>query len=257
MKLKELSVNNGKGLVQRISHKQRVTSHPGNWTLWRTTARLAHRTLVVPIGLAALWFLPIILGHGADNEAPAYLLAYGEILLPVLLSGITAGIVFNDPMRELWLVAPYPFWRMVRLRLGFVIVSAALAWAVLLLGTVALGRLAGEGVWHLFIGGITTCYALGALGFWAALRLHSKLSGGMLVAALWAGALIFRKELLAFPTVLFHPFLTFEAPTSEWWLVNRLLLACVALLCTWSGLRLARHEEALLPSASDDTEEGA
>lgn len=207
------------------------------------------RAIIGLICSSLLCALLLGIGGNASREVAYVLLAYGDALLPIILGGVAVSIVMSDPCRELWLVMPYPLWRVALGRIAILLVVALLLWAML----VGLGAILAEApsqisLLRVLIGGMVTCFWFSALGFWAAIRLRSVIGGGVLCAALWAGPLLFRAALLSAPPgLLLHPFLTLQALDHPLWPVNRMLLLSIALALFFFALRRLHDAELLLP----------
>lgn len=196
-------------------------------------------------------------GRDSPENVSFMLLMYGEVLLPPLLGWIAAGLLLSDPCRELLLTAPRPVRYAVLERLILVTASAFLSWGGLLFVAWFLAdRTMAAPVEQIFFGGVATTLAFASLGLWAALQSRSTAGGRLIVAALWAAGLIFRRTLLGHPLgQIVHPFLTLEAFESAMWFFNRLVLCLVAFVLTILALLLTRDEEPLL--STEGTEEVA
>lgn len=218
----------------------------------RNHLRQLHRPILGLVGSALLCALLLTTVRSSPRELGYLLLAYGEVLLPIIVGSLTAGIVMNDRSRELWLTMSYPFWRIVLGRAVVLLTTALLLWTLLAgLGS-ALARSSLQlATLRIILGGMTGCIWFGALGCWASWRLSSSVGGGVICATLWAGPLLFREALLATPFgALIHPFLTLQAADHPLWLVNRALLLSLAVVLFSLTLRALRHEEWLLPHTS-------
>jgi hypothetical protein len=209
--------------------------------------------------LAAFWLLMLIPGRDDPDQVRFMLSIYGQVLLPPLMGWIGAGLLLGDPCRELLLTFRRPIWCAVLERLALLEATAlatwaalfAAAWALLLSGpwVQAAGDLGGSAT-RIFLSGMTTPMAFAGLGLWAALRLRSTLAGGLTVAAVWAGGLIFRRPLLSHRLGhIIHPCLLLEAPESPLWLLNGLFLFFVTIVLAMLALRATGNEEVLLASA--------
>lgn len=205
------------------------------------------RQLFVFVALPTLWLIPLFLVQRSEAQVTQMLVVYGEVLLPPILGGLCASLVLNDPCRELLLTTPYPLWRNALVRFTTLIATALLTWVIL----IGLGHVLQPGISipteQLIVGGAVTSILFASFGAYLALRLCSLVAGGSVVAAVWVAVLLFREALLIpWAGQFIHPFLTWLAPASPAWPLNRLVLSALAVLLLVAGLRLTLNEERLL-----------
>ena len=181
-------------------------------------------------------------------------LVFGEILLPLTMGWLAAGIILRDPLKEVIIASPYSQTRLALKRLFTQLLSALLVWLIFLLVIWQQATSIQMNMLKLGLGILPVMLLFGAVCLWSGLRLGSWTSGGICVTILWGSGFVFRQVWLDILTPI-YPFLTyFAAEHTEhpiWW-TNRLMLCVVSVILILDVCRLLGNEEMFLTSGRED-----
>ncbi|BCL78617.1 hypothetical protein ccbrp13_10820 [Ktedonobacteria bacterium brp13] len=216
------------------------------WRLMGKKAFIPQVLLLVGGGLFAL-----VLAHN-NEPAARFLSALLEMLLPLSTGASIALFTVSDSALELQLTLSQKYAMTVSLRLAMLVLwNSCLAFvtssSIFALGleflpqphpaTALLTFLAGQLAW------LPSLLACTALGFSAALLLQSRAASVSALASFWLIEIVFKDIMIQciwlFPLVLFPTTLFPDGLPFSLWLLNRLLVLCVAcvLLCaSWPCL---------------------
>ena len=223
------------------------------WWLRQNYYVYRRQTLLL-IVLGALFEI-MIFQQDAPEDMRYMLASYGEVLLPQIAGWVVTGILVGDSSRELLFATSRPVWKTVIERLELVILTAILSFGSLLLFTSIIKDKESfpNDALKLFLGGVISCLLFASIGIFSSVRLRNRVAGGVIITALWASALLFKETILASDIGhIIYPFLTFYAPDSPFWIINRLTLVVFSLLLIWGTIRLTRHEEPFLPHGESE-----
>jgi hypothetical protein len=221
--------------------------------------RFAYKPLLALFGIAAFWSILIAVVR-EDPQQPTLLLAvYGDMITPAVLGGVACGLVMNDPCLDIVLATPSRLWAIMLSRLVILVGGASLVWGLLVVTTwlLVVPRSLETNMAQLHLGGLVSQGAFASLGLWIALQFRSAISGGIIIAAAWAGSLLAREAFLSSTAgQAVFPFITLFVPDSPVWLLNRVLFGGFSFFAIVLALRLSLDEEALVLSkgTAEDTE---
>lgn len=211
-----------------------------------------YKPLLALLGIAAFWLLPISTTRDFPQQITFLLVVYGDMLAPAVVGGVACGLIMNDPCRELMLATPSRLWFTTLSRLAVLILGVWMIWGqlVLLSWLLVMPQALSIAVPQLILSGFVSQLAFASLGLWIALRLRSAVSGGVVIAAAWAGPLLAREAFLNNPVgLVLFPFITLFDPAGPLWLSNRLLLGVLGLGALVLAARLTLDEEPLVLSS--------
>jgi hypothetical protein len=198
-----------------------------------------------------------------QQTGPLLALLMLELLLPLCVGAVAAGLLAGDPTLDLLLSAPQPLWRTLARRLAVV-----LGWGAVL-GLIVQGGidmwelpLAVQGlskvlIWAtpmLFLTGVATAGAL----------VRGQVTDGLIAILAMLGWALFimpyiRRVCAQAPSeqcaaALVTPAMTLMRPLDRYWPLNRLIWLIAGLLLLAAGLALTSREERLVQGAREGDE---
>lgn len=234
----------------------------GDWGtgIWWPGSRLPGRRLELLLCLLAVVSLAGLAWKLRQlGLATQILLVDLEVLLPAGLSVAAAGLLADDPARELLLSSARPARHTLAERLAYLwILGALLGILIVTLASASGVPLPAEGTERLFIWLPPLVFFTSAAST-AALARGRALDGIFVALILVGGGFLahpFTRMLCAYIPAdavcaagLANPFLTLSNSADLFWPTNRLLWLGMGLGLFWVGQRLAGREEALLPGS--------
>lgn len=217
------------------------------------------RTFLLLIIFSGALFSVVIIVQSDPNDVQFLLLAFGEILLPLVAGWVGVGIFLADPCRELIMTSKRPLWTLIFERMELILLSGILSVGTLFFITFMKNReaLINDG-WKLFLGSIVSLFLFISLGTFFSLLIRQRVAAGLAIFALGMFAFLFRQNILTnYWGVLLYPFLTVYDSENSLWVVNRIMLSLFSLIVLGGILVLSVwKEETLLPRKEEMEEVG-
>lgn len=200
--------------------------------------------------------------QGPEEFAQSLLLITLEIIIPLTIGSIAAGLLSGDPALDLLLCAHRPAWQTLLSRLLSIgIVGVVLCFSAIFLAAAWDLVLPADGADRLYIGLSPLVFYLGLSS--AAALLRGRMMDGVLaslgVMGISLTLLLQIPQLCAAnapgapcPAWLASPMMTLGNPVDAFWPLNRLVWLLLGLALLGLSLRLARREEALLQEVSTE-----
>jgi hypothetical protein len=198
----------------------------------------------------------------ADETASALLMVTLEIIAPLNIGLVSAGLLSGDPALDLLLCAHRPAWQTLLVRLLLVgMVGVILSCIALSLASLWGLLLPIDGSDRLYIGLSPLVFYMGLSS--AAALLRGRMLDGVLASLGFMGVSLTLLPLIPqlcaaggpgepCPGWLASPMMTLGNPMDAYWPLNRLVWLLLGLVLLGLSLRLARREEALLQAVSTE-----
>jgi hypothetical protein len=179
-----------------------------------------------------------------------------ELILPLALGLMAAGLLAGDPCLDLLLTTHRPAWRVLLERICWLFVVGSLLGTILLFLSDHWGiYLPRDGTDRLFIWLSPLVFCLGLSS--ASSLLRGRALDGVLATAAWMGiSLVALSQIprgcasfppgMSCPLWLASPLMTLGNPGDDFWPLNRIVWLGVGLLLLACSFQLARREEPLL-----------